>query len=301
MLHKWPSSSWCNTLAGRTLGVMGDNELLRAQHTSDRGPLFNGQKRLALVLEYDGTSYKGFQLQASAPSIQGEVERAIARLTGEMTRVRGASRTDTGAHAKGQVVDFLTRARYTTETFINALNSYLPPDIKVRGAWDIPLDFNSRKDAVGRVYRYRLLNSRWPSALARRSSHWVSPPLDVARMREATVHLLGTHDYSSFTGSMPPGRSTIRQIRRWDVWRQGELVLIEAEANSFLPRQIRRTNGILVEIGLNRLPVDMIKGMLDGAFGTLKRWPMLPAKGLCLMEVSYPDLQLTVQGDYEET
>lgn len=78
-------------------------------------------------------------------------------------------------------------------------------------------------------------------------------------------------------------------------------MLIEAEANSFLPRQIRRTNGILVEIGLNRLPVDMIKGMLDGAFGTLKRWPMLPAKGLCLMEVSYPDLQLTVQGDYEET
>ena len=127
----------------------------------------NDRRRIALILDYDGTGYKGFQWQAHAPTIQGELERAIKGLTQENTRVRGASRTDAGAHARGQVVDFLTHAPYTTETFVNALNWHLPPDIKVRGAYQVSPDFSSRKDALGRTYRYTLLNARWPSALLR--------------------------------------------------------------------------------------------------------------------------------------
>ena len=111
----------------------------------------DGRRRLALILEYDGTRYKGFQWQSQAPSIQGEVEAAIRSFTGESTRVRGASRTDSGVHATGQVVDFLSGSTHTTQTFVNALNWYLPPDIRVRGAWDTSLGFNSRKDAVSRV------------------------------------------------------------------------------------------------------------------------------------------------------
>jgi tRNA pseudouridine38-40 synthase len=245
-------------------------------------------RRLAFVLEYDGTGYKGFQWQPHAPSVQGEVERAIRDFTGETTRVRGASRTDAGAHAKGQVVDFLTQAPYTTETFIRALNWHLPLDIKIRGAYDIPMSFNSRKDAVSRVYRYSLLNSPWPSPLLRGFSHRVSTPLDVDRMKEAAGHLLGVHDFSPFTNRLPPGKSAVRRVDRWDIWQEDDLVFIEAEANGFLLHQIRRTNGILAEVGVGKHSTGVIKGLIDGTLGGLKAPPSLPAKGLCLMRVNYP-------------
>lgn len=245
-------------------------------------------RRLGLILEYDGTRYKGFQWQSGVPSIQGELEKAILGFTGEATRVRGASRTDSGAHARGQVVDFLTRTVYTPETAANALNWYLPPDIKVRGAWYTSDGFHSRKDAVSRIYRYTVLNSRWPSAVMRDFSHWVSAPLDVARMKEAARYLVGTHDFSPLTVTLPPERSPIRHVIRWDVWQEGELVLIEAEANGFLPHLVRRTNGVLVEIGLGRLDVMEIQNMLGGTFKEPRHCPSLPAKGLCLMKVAYP-------------
>ena len=197
------------------------------------------------------------------------------------------------------MVDFLIQAPYTTETFIKALNWYLPQDIKVRGACYTPLGFNSRKDAISRVYRYTLLNARWPSALMRDFSHWISTPLDVARMREAAASLPGSHDFSAFTVLLPPGRSPVRQVERWDVWREGELVLIEAEANGFLPHQIRRTNGTLAEIGLGRSSVEMIKEIIDGTLRELKHSPSLPAKGLCLMRVNYRNFPFGDDNGYE--
>ena len=250
-------------------------------------------------MEYDGTRYAGFQWQAHAPTIQGELERAINRLTGETMRVRGASRTDAGAHARGQVVDFLTRAPYTTETFIRALNWYLPPDIKVRGACQTSPGFNSRKDAVSRVYRYTILNDRCQPALLRHFSHWVSAPLDVPRMKEAAGYLAGTHDFSALVVSLPPGRRTVRRVERWDVWREGELVLIEAEADGFLPHQIRRTNGILAKVGLGRMSVEVIKGIVDGTLKELNHCPSVPAKGLCLMKVNYPNTPSRIGDGYE--
>jgi len=260
---------------------------LRGSYSPQRGQRSNGGRRLALLLEYDGTEYKGFQWQPHAPSVQGAVEEAIRRFTGETTRVRGASRTDAGVHARGQVVDFLTQAPYTTETFINALNWYLPSDIKVRGAWCTDPGFNSRRDAISRIYRYTLLNTRRPSALLRNFSHWVSTPLDVGQMKEAASYLPGTHDFSPLTVALPPGKSAVRLVSLWDVWQEGELVLIEAEANAFLPHQIRRTNGVLFEVGLGRLDAEVIKRLLDGTLRELKHSPSLPAKGLCLMKVNY--------------
>ena len=246
----------------------------------------NGSRRMALVLEYDGTMYKGFQWQTNAPSIQREVERAIKDLTREPARVRAASRTDSGAHARGQVVDFLTKAPYMADTFVKALNWYLPPDIRVRGARDASPDFHSRKDAVSRVYRYTLLNTKWPSALMRGFSHWVPAPLDVTRMGEAASCLPGIHDFSALTVSPSPRTCTVRRVDRWDVWKEGELVLFEAQANGFLLHQIRRTNALLVEIGLGRLPTEVLRGVIDGTI-KLKTCPSVPAKGLCLMKVNY--------------
>ena len=253
---------------------------------------------MALILEYDGTRYKGFQWQSQAPSIQGEVEAAVRSFTGERIRIRGASRTDSGVHATGQVVDFLSGSTHTTQTFVNALNWYLPPDIRVRGAWDTSLSFNSRKDAVSRVYRYTLLNARWPSALMRNFWASVSSPLDAAKMAEAAGYLVGTHDFSALT-SLPPGRSPVRKVERWDVWREGELIFMEAEANGFLPHLVRRTNGLLTKIGSGALPVGVIKEIIDGTLKESKQCASMPAKGLCLMRVNYRNNPTGIEKSHE--
>lgn len=257
-------------------------------------------RRIALVLEYEGTDYRGFQWQANAPSVQGEVERAIRDLTGESIRLRGASRTDAGAHAKGQVVDFLTLAPYTTDTFLKALNWHLPPGVKVRAVSQTSLDFNSRKNAVSRVYRYTIVNAPSPSAILRRFSHWVHERLDLDRMNEAAGILVGVHDFSALAASLPPDRSGIRHVYRWNVRREDELVLIECEGNGFLPHQIRRTNGLLVEIGLGRMDQDFIRSVIDGGITDLQHCPTVPAKGLCLMKVNYPELSTKVEEQHEE-
>ena len=245
-----------------------------------------GCRRLALLLEYDGAAYHGFQWQSGVPTVQSATETAISKFTGEQTRIRGASRTDTGVHARGQVVDFLTMADYPVETFIRALNWYLPEDIKVRGAREVCLQFNSRKDAASRSYRYLLLNSRWPSPLLRKSSHWVRAPLDIPRMQEASRYLPGTKNLSAFTVALSPDRSPIRRVDRWEVWQDGDLALIEAEASGFLPHQIRRTNAVLVEVGLGRMPPEIVREMLE-AEKPPDHCPSLPAKGLCLLSVTY--------------
>lgn len=261
----------------------------------------NEVRRMVLLLEYDGSRYKGFQWQVHVPTVQAEIEKAIERFTGESLRIRGASRTDTGVHARGQVVDFLTRAPYTTYTFTKALNWYLPVDIRVKGAFNAPLDFHSRKDALSRTYRYTLLNTEWQPALLRDFCHWVPQRIDMALMDEAGKELEGTHDFTPFTVSLPPDRSPVRTVMRWNVWREEDLVLIESEASGFLPHQIRRTNGILMHIGSGKLSVEVIKDLISGKLRELKHCPSLPAKGLCLMKVKYPNFPSGTDCDYETT
>ena len=246
------------------------------------------ERRIALVLEYEGTAYNGFQFQANAPSVQGTVEDALKSFTGEAIRIRGASRTDSGAHAAGQVADFLTQAPYPTDIFCRALNSFLPPDIRVRGAVEMPRDFSARFSAVSRVYRYTAWNHVRPTALWRNFSYWVRDRLDLTAMREASESLLGAHDFSAIASSLPPGRNPVRTVRRWDVWREDERVIMEAEGDSFLPHQIRRTNALLVRVGLGKLPVDAIRNIIDRSVQKMDSCPSLPARGLCLIKVNYP-------------
>ena len=299
MRHRWPLSSLCNLDTGDVPHGRNDGKAALSSDWPQPDQVPDGRRRLALVLEYEGTKYSGFQWQTNVPSIQSEVERAIECFTGETTRVRGASRTDAGVHARGQVVDFLTAAPDPTDTVIKALNWHLPPDIKVRGAWVPPSSFNARKDAASRVYRYTLLNARWPSAMLRGFCHWVRSPLDLDKMREAAGHLSGTHDFSALAGALPQGRSPVRRVERWDVRREGELVFIEAEANGFLPHQILRTNGMLVEIGLGKRPVQVMKEIINGTLRELRHYPSLPPKGLCLMQVNYPNMPFGNDKHYE--
>lgn len=262
---------------------------------SDQGPA----RRIALLVEYEGTRYHGFQLQANAPTIQGELEEALKALTREDIRVRGASRTDAGAHARGQVVDFATSASHPVDTFVRALNWHLPEDIKVRGGRETPFSFHARKKAVARMYRYTLLNSPWPSPLLRTTTCWVRFPLNIADMQEAASSLEGEHDFSAFTTTLPAGRSSVRKVSSWTVHKEGDLVHIGAVANGFLPYQIRRTNGLLADIGLGKAPIEAVKTALSGQTKVIEQRPTLPAKGLCLMHVKYEESLFCDKETYE--
>ena len=224
-------------------------------------------------------------MQAGQPTIQGEIEESLAKFTGEAIRIRGASRTDSGAHAKGQVVDFATDSQHSTESFPRAMNYYLPWDVRVLKAYEVSPDFNSRRDALGRTYRYNILNREWPSPLLRHTRLWVKEKLDIDRMAAAAECLVGRHDFRGFSSGLPEDKSAVRQVRRWDVWKGRESkVIVEAEANGFLRHQIRRVNAMLVEVGKGRLPEDSIDRVLRG---DTPAEATLPAHGLCLIKVSY--------------
>jgi len=257
-------------------------------------------RRLALVVEYDGTAYQGFQAQAGQPTIQGEMERALHRFTGEVIRIRGASRTDAGAHARGQVVDFLTCSGYPVGVFPRALNFYLPADIKVQAACEVPPEFHSRKNATSRIYRYYILNRPWPSPLRRHACHPVKEPLDEAKMATAARDLVGRHDFRSLATGYPANRSTVRTVYRWDVWREDDTVIVECEADGFLRHQIRRASALLIEIGKGRRPEGMIRDLLDGKLEGTVELPSVPGHGLCLMKVTYPSFCSQVRTDNEK-
>ncbi len=256
-----------------------------AAEQGDETPL----RRLALVVEYEGAAYAGSQYQRNAPTIQGELEKALSRLTGESTRVALAGRTDAGVHAKGQVVSFQTRAPYAADAFVGALNAYLPADIAVRSAREVALDFDVRRHASKRWYRYLIYNRRQRPALLRGHCWHIARPLDVGAMQAAAQELVGEHDFAAFAAPSAPG-STVRSVYRAQVCRQRSWVIFDMEANAFLPQQVRRTVGALVQVGLGRQSAEDFRRLLArrrrGGAATLAA----PARGLCLMAVEYEGL-----------
>lgn len=247
------------------------------------------QRRLALVLEYDGSRYGGSQLQKQTPTIQAELEAALSKLTGEHLRVALAGRTDAGVHAQGQVVAFTTASTLETDVFVHGLNAWLPKDIAVRGAREAPENFDPRRHATSRTYRYTIQNTPMRSPLWRGHAWHVARPLESAAMQEAATELIGEHDFAAF--SRREGVRTVRCLRRCDVARRGALLTIEVEANAFLRQQVRRTAGALVEIGSGRLSVGAFRDILHQAEPN-SAGPLAPAHGLCLLRVTYPDLDL---------
>ena len=207
-------------------------------------------RRIALVVEYEGTDYAGFQRQANVPSIQEELEKAIESLTTVRSTVHGAGRTDAGVHALGQVAAFDTESALPVERIIAGLNHYLGEQIAVRSAHEVGPAFDPRRHALARVYRYRLIEGRQPSPLRRMSTHHTGRRLDVESMRSAAAALVGEQDFRAFSGSQPGGKTFVRRMARAEVWRDGDEVLIEFEANAFLPQQVRRMVAALVKVGL---------------------------------------------------
>jgi tRNA pseudouridine38-40 synthase len=244
-------------------------------------------RRIAVMLEYDGTAYRGSQYQENGPSIQSELEAAINKLTGETVRAAFAGRTDAGVHALGQVAAFDTPAGLAASQFVRGLNHFLPDDIVVRGAADVAPDFDPRRDARSRVYRYRIDNRPVRPAVGRGLAWHVAKPLDVAAMQRAARRLEGAHDFAAFAGLYEG--STERTLGRCDITAARGCVAVEMEAQAFLPHQVRRTVGPVVEVGLGRMTEEALVAMLEAARPS-SAGPAAPPCGLYLVAIGYDGL-----------
>lgn len=244
-------------------------------------------ERIVLVVEYDGTDYYGFQFQAGQPTIQDELEKAWRKLTGESRRVVGASRTDTGVHARGQVVSLRTESRLPRGVFVSGLNHYLPGDIAVREAHRVRDSFHVQRHALSREYRYHIWNSTTRSVFWQRFSCRVSAELNIEAMNEAASALVGEHDFASFAGGLDPGVRTRRTVHRVEVERERELVVFNMVASSFLTHQVRNTVGALIRVGRGKITAGDF-GMMLEAKSPGTAGPSASACGLCLMKINYP-------------
>ncbi|MDD5082078.1 MAG: tRNA pseudouridine(38-40) synthase TruA, partial [Dehalococcoidales bacterium] len=219
--------------------------------------------RMVLIIEYVGTRYYGFQLQASLPTVQSEIEKALHKLTGESSRVMAASRTDTGVHARGQVVSFRTESPLPVERFVAGVNYYLPADIAVKAAYKVPVAFNVRREAISREYSYHILSSDTRSPLRVAFSYRVRGQLNIEAMNRACLALVGEHDFISFASALEKGKSTVRRVYQAKVEKHKDLVVFSIVANSFLPHQVRNTVGALIRVGLSRMMVDEFCSIID--------------------------------------
>lgn len=250
-------------------------------------------RRIALLLEYDGTAYRGSQYQDNGPSIQAELESAIEKLTGELlARAAFAGRTDTGVHALGQVAAFDTRGNLHEAEFVSGLNHFLPLDIAVRAAREVEQRFDPRRDARSRAYRYRIDTRPVRSPLMRDRTWHVGRALDIGAMQRAARRLAGPHDFAAFAGAYEG--STNRTLRRCEVRACGSGATVDMEAQAFLPHQVRRTVGPLVEVGLGRMNEEALVALLETATPG-SAGPAAPACGLYLSRIEYEGLDFGPQ------
>jgi tRNA pseudouridine38-40 synthase len=249
--------------------------------------LVTPQRRYRATVEYDGTDFLGYQVQATGRTVQGEIEKSLEKVTGSAIRIDGAGRTDAGVHAVGQVIAFNLAWKHALEDLHRALNATLPRDIVISDLKITDDDFHPRFSALSRSYRYTIVNQPWPNVLQRRYAHHVREKLRVKQMDEASRFLLGSHDFASF-GKPTQGEITVREVMRaeWSV--DGPRLIFDITANAFLYRMARIIVGTLIEVGLERLAVDEMKHILEARDLTRSAAPA-PAHGLCLRQVMYPD------------
>jgi len=243
--------------------------------------------RYRVTLEYDGTPFVGWQVQAEGLSVQGRLAQAIARFSGESPMPRGAGRTDAGVHALGQVAHFDLARAWPTDTVRDAVNFHLKPEpVVVRDCAVVPDSFDARFSATARHYRYRILARRAPSALDSDRVWWVPQPLNAAAMAAAAQVLVGRHDFTTFRAAGCQSRSPVKTLDRLAVTRAGEEILIEASARSFLHNQVRSMVGSLKLVGEGKWTAADLAAALSAA-NRAACGPVAPARGLYLVQVDY--------------
>ena len=238
------------------------------------------------MLEYDGSGFAGWQQQAKGRTVEAELKRALRELTGEDHVVYAAGRTDAGAHAEGQVVNFQLGGRITPERLVAALNARLPDDVAALSAEAVPDGFHARYSARWRRYRYRYLDRRGRPALERNRCWHVRDALDVKAMDAAARSLVGRHDWTSFCSASEPRDERVRTMRSVRLRRRGDYVEVELVAEGFLRGLARSIAGALAEVGLGRKPPRWVGELLRAKDRRLAA-KTAPAGGLTLMEVIY--------------
>ncbi len=243
--------------------------------------------RYKLVIEYDGTPFVGWQFQASGLSVQGSIEEAIRRLSGESVRIRGAGRTDTGVHATHQVAHVDLAREWRTDTVRDALNAHLKPHpVAILSVARVSEAFNARTSAVRRHYLYRIVTRRAPLALDLHRAWHVKWPLDAEAMHEAAQVLVGKHDFTTFRAAECQSASPVKTLDRLDVERIGDEVRVFASARSFLHHQVRSFVGCLQQVGSQRWTREDLKSALE-ARDRSRCAPLAPPCGLYLIGVDY--------------
>ncbi len=245
-------------------------------------------RNFKLTIEYDGTTYFGWQRQVDPNTVQGTIERAVETLTGQPAILTGSGRTDAGVHAMGQVANVHVDTRLSPTVIRRALNALLPRDIAVLSCEEVPADFHARFDAIGKHYRYRIVNRPVAPAVGRQYAWHIPRTLNMQRMTAALAHLTGVHDFKAFEGAGSPRAHTVRNVRHatFDPAPPDE-VHFSIEADGFLRHMVRNIVGTLVDVGLERLSPDDVAHIR--ASGDRRRaGATAPAQGLFLVAVHYP-------------
>ena len=244
--------------------------------------------RVKLTIAYDGTNYQGYQSQANGPTVQDALEDAIEALLGKRIRTMGASRTDTGVHALGNVACFDTDTKIPADKLSYALNARLPEDIRVLDSCTVPDDFHPRFQNTIKTYEYHILNRRFADPLRRNTEMHYYYPLDAEKMDEAAQMLLGEHDFASFAASGYSSKTTVRTIYAANVTRDGDRVTFRITGNGFLYNMVRILAGTLLEIGGGKYPPGQMREILE-ARDRQAAGPTAIPRGLVLVEIRYPD------------
>lgn len=243
-------------------------------------------KRIKLTVAYDGTHYCGWQRQPGQPTVEGKLNQVLSEFLMEEIEITGASRTDSGVHALGNVAIFDTDTKIPPEKLAYGLNQRLPEDIQIMESCQVADDFHPRYSARKKIYQYRILNSRFPIPTERLYSYHVYNTLDHKEMHKAGQVLVGSHNFKGFCSGKTEVLDMTRTIYRIDVMRMGDIILIEVEGNGFLYNMVRIIAGTLIRAGMGKMDIEQIKDALERKDRTLAG-PTAPAQGLSLIKIFY--------------
>lgn len=243
-------------------------------------------KRIMLTVAYDGTRYHGWQIQKNGETIEGILNRCLSELLGESVEVIGASRTDSGVHAMGNVAVFDTESPIPAEKIAYALNRRLPEDIAVQGSKQVDPAFHPRHAVSHKTYEYRIYCAPFPMPVRRLYSHFTYVPMDIELMQRAAKYLVGTHDFKSFCSAQAQVESTIRRIDSLDLFREGRELVIRVTGRGFLYNMVRIIAGTLMEVGRGYLAPEEVERILE-ARDRQAAGPTAPACGLTLVQIVY--------------
>ena len=243
-------------------------------------------KRVKLVVAYDGTNYHGWQVQDNGITIEEVLNRTISELVQEDIKVIGASRTDAGVHACGNVAVFDTESRIPGDKFSFALNQRLPEDIRIQESCEVDADFHPRYADTVKTYEYNILNRRFELPSKRLYAAFCYYPMDIERMNQAAAYLVGEHDFESFCSAGAQVQTTVRTIYAVNVTKDDDMVHIRITGNGFLYNMVRIIAGTLMQVGTGLMEPEQVKEILE-ARDRSKAGPTAVAKGLTLVEIRY--------------